>query len=168
MPLTPKDDTRRIREVELRVLSEFALSIFIVAMFGAMFAENLATKFDGRFRFVLLVLAVALVWSFSRRWMTRAAKWHRMIEWAKEPVAFDGSAVVQVNESGRRTGAIDPREHYTVRWERFTSARALYSISQGEQVILVSTLAANARLILRDTLNITNYDPCEEWPNLDL
>ncbi|MCG6961777.1 MAG: hypothetical protein LJE95_00745 [Acidobacteria bacterium] len=54
-----------------------------------------------------------------------------------------------------------------MRWERFGEGRAVFTVTQGDQGIFVSTLAVNAKEVLADVLHVKNY-PCEEWPNLDI
>lgn len=155
----------RFRDVELRLLYEITLILLVFASFGSVVAESLGwwpPAVAG-----LLLFPVVLS-SIRKRWIARLTAWRRMLEWSREPIAFDGALVVQENEQGRRVGVIDPKQHYTVRWERFSSDRALYLVTQDEQTVAVSALAPNAPHILRDILHVANYSPCEDWPNIDL
>ena len=135
-----------MRDVELRLVVEMAAIAFVAAVF----AGPLKALYPSHFGIVLLPLLAALAWSLYKRWRVRRANWQLLSGY-----------------SGHTVGKIDTRDHYTVRWERFDAARALYLISQRDQLITVSTLAPNAPEILTNGLRVANY-PCEEWPNLDL
>ena len=153
----------RLREVELRLASELAAAGFLLATLMTVLPHGRGVKLP-----LAVVLGSTMLWSFARRWRVRTTKRNRMLEWHREPLCFDGSVVIQENERGERLGVIDPKQHYTVTWERFGSDRVLYSVTQNTHSISISTLALNATLILRDVLGVANYQPCEEWPNLDL
>ena len=154
---------RRMRDVELTILGE-ALAIVFVAV---LFVSPIRQLHSGRLRLALIPVAAVLAWSLWRRWNARNTNRRRLSDWTKQPLRRDGTLVIQENENGERTGTIDATGRYTVRWERFDSTRALYTISQGKETVYVSTLAPNAPEILKDALQVANY-PCEDWPNLDL
>ena len=152
-----------MRDVELRLVVEMAAIAFVAAVL----AGPLKALYSSRFGIVLLPLLAALAWSLYKRWRVRRANWQLLSGWPARPIRRDGTFVIQEDDSGHTVGKIDTRDHYTVRWERFDAARALYLISQRDQLITVSTLAPNAPEILTNGLRVANY-PCEEWPNLDL
>jgi hypothetical protein len=160
---THLDVIRRARNVELPVFVE-AATILVV---GLVLSAPIPALYSGRFRIVLLPLFAAVAWSLYKRWLTRRRNWALLTGWAGRPVRREGKFVIQADSSGDSIGRIDTTDHYTVRWERFDTMRALYLISQRDQVVTVSTLASNAADILTAGLQVTNY-PCEEWPNLDL
>jgi hypothetical protein len=163
MTQAAKGVLRRMRDVELTILGE-ALAIVFVAV---LFVSPIRQLHTSRLRLALIPVAAVLAWSLWSRWNTRNTNRRRLSEWTKQPLRRDGTLVIQENENDERTGIIDTTGRYTVRWERFDSTRALYTVSQGKETVYVSTLAPNAPEILKDALLIANY-PCEDWPNLDL
>jgi hypothetical protein len=90
-----------------------------------------------------------------------------LLNWQETPLRWEPPYVIQTNRRGVQIGAIDTKGHYTVRWDYFDAERAVYTIVQGSERIVVSTLADNAPTILVGALRVRNY-PCLEWPNLDL
>lgn len=156
------DTNPRFRAVELQLVAESMLVVLVCGLF----AVPLMSLF-GRFSILLVLLIPAVIWSTWSRWRTRMARWQLLHDWRQRPVRREGTAVIQEDAEGKRIGRIDSAGHYSVRWERFDAARALYLISQADQTITVSTLDPSAPEILREALRVANY-PCEEWPNLDL
>ena len=153
----------RLRGVELAILIESLALAFV----GSIVLAAIIPLHPAAFRIALSLLVGVVVWSIYARWRQRKKNWRRFTQWAKMPLRVEGALLTQENEKGRRLGTIDTRDHYTVRWECFTSDRALYSVSQRTQIVFVSTLAPKAVAILKDVLHVANY-PCEDWPNLDI
>ena len=155
--------TDRVQHVELRIAGEIlAVALILFVFFSALSSLSWAPRAT-----VSLALIAAATLSLYRRWRQRLTRWHALTNWSTEPLRRDGPYVVQVNSAGEPTTVIDTRARYTVTWERFDARRAVYMVKQGDEQIVVSTLAPNAPEILRESLNVRNY-PCEEWPNFDL
>jgi len=153
----------RRRQVELGVAGElFAMLLTVFFLAGVLLALPRSAA-----RITTLVIVVVIATSTWRRWRVRRLHHEHFMNWRREPLQWTGSVVVQQNDHGDTTGTIDPRGHYSVRWEKFSAHRALYLVTQDDQTIRVSSLAPNAPEILKDRLRVANY-PCEEWPNLDL
>ena len=153
----------RRREVELGVAGElFAMLLTVFLLTGVLLALPPTAT-----RIALLVIVVVIATSTWRSWRVRTLHHEHFLNWQREPLQWTGSVVVQQNDQGETTGTIDPRGHYSVRWQKFSAHRALYLVTQDDQTIRISTLAPNAPEILKDRLRVANY-PCEEWPNLDL
>jgi hypothetical protein len=155
---------RRFHEVEADVLTEAVALLFIGGIIVA--AATVRITHEARL-IVYVVFMFVLVIAVWRRWAERRKRWERFVQWERWPVAVEGPIVSQNSEDGERTGSIDTRGHYTVRWERFSSDRVLYLIRRGASEIFVSTLASNGLFIVKNVLRIDNY-PCEEWPKPDL
>jgi hypothetical protein len=161
--LTSKDFLLRVREVELSILVE----LLVCAFFVIVLAVPLRAIYASRFRVALFILPVGLIWLLYKSWRRRVTKREMLIGWAKKPVRWDGALLVQESVAGDPIGTIDPKGHFVVRWECFSPERAVYSVTQNGQTIVISTLAPEAGAILTDILHVANY-PCEQWPNLDL
>ena len=122
----------------------------------------------GRYAIAVAILGgAAIVWSERKRWIRRRTSREHLERWADTLVHVQGPLVVQEDMAGRRLGAIDTRDHYSVRWEYFDEERAVYYVTKGAAMIYISTLDPNARDVLVNALHVANY-PCLEWPNLDL
>ena len=155
---------RRLLDVELRIAVEAAAVIGV----GSLVLVAFVRRVDFKYVVILLTpICAGVVWSLLKRWRARLANWQMLNDWAKTPLRREGSVVIQQARNAEEVGRIDTKGHYTVRWERFDSQRALYFVVQGDQRVTVSTLAPNAAEILTEALRVANY-PCEEWPNLDL
>ena len=154
---------RRATRLDVRVVGELLLCIFILPLMMVW----LAALFGSRAIWFLPLLVAAIGRSMYRRWRSRSYRWHLLTDWRSRPLRREGTLVVQEDSAGRCIGQIDTKGHYTVRWERFDSVRALYLVSQGTQTVTISTLSPDAPALLIDALRVKNY-PCEDWPNLDL
>jgi hypothetical protein len=155
----------RTYHVELRVALEVVVIAFCALVFVPMVASSLRAPWLALS--VLAVLAVLAARSVYWRWRELRRKWEALNCWAERPLRREGNLVIQQDASGNATGRIDTSDHYTVKWERFDDHRAVYLVSQRNQLVTVSTLAPDAEEFILGAFRIANY-PCVDWPNFDL
>jgi hypothetical protein len=156
----------RAHKVELRVALE-AVLIACCAFLFALLVTACFVRAPWLLLPVLAAVAIVAVRSVYWRWRELRRKWEALNCWAERPLRREGQLVIQHDASGNESGRIDTSDHYTVTWERFDDRRAVYLVSQGNQLVTVSTLAPDAQEYILGAFRIANY-PCADWPSFDL